>query len=39
MDVGSLLLLQLVVLKVKLLEKEELEKEMVGDRLAARPCM
>ena len=36
---GSLLLLLVVVVKEKELEKEEVEKEVVGDRHAARPCM
>ena len=36
LKVGSLLLLLLVVVVVKV---KELEKEIVGDRHAARPCM
>ena len=42
MKVGSLLLLLLVKVKElekEVVEKEELEKDIVGDRQAARPCM
>ena len=38
MKVGSLMLLLLVV-KVKEVVEKEVEKEVVEDRQAARPCM
>ena len=42
LKVGSLLLLLMLLVKElekEVVEKEELEKDIVGDRQAARPCM